>query len=286
CQFNSAVAILEELVIDTLSRLYVPMIRKDLWTDDPDTRGRRIAVYTVLYDALKTITLMFNPITPYISEALYQNIYRKLDADLPESVNFEKWPEPNPALRDEKVEADFETLFKVVSLVNAARQTGKLKRRWPLRTVVIVAPEKVAKALQSVEALFLEMTNFKSVQYASSTQECATCENWVTAVEDDLTILISGTRDDKLLGEGIMRDLARRVQALRKEKGFTPTDVLESAHIAELDQESIDLLQPFLEEMAGLVRTRRVYLEQKRGEVEASWNESELDGKKIYINIH
>ena len=54
-----------------------------------------------------------------------------------------------------------------------------------------------------------------------------------------------------------MRDLARRVQALRKEMGFVPTEVLESVHIAELDAESMGLLQPYLEEMAGLVRATK-----------------------------
>ena len=67
-------------------------------------------------------------------------------------------------------------------------------------------------------------------------------ENWVSSQEDDITVFVSGQRDDKLLGEGIMRDLARRVQALRKEMGFVPTDVLESVHIAELDAESMTLL--------------------------------------------
>jgi hypothetical protein len=81
-----------------------------------------------------------------------------------------------------------------------------------------------------------------------------------------------------------MRDLARRVQALRKEMGFTPTDVLDSAHIAELDAESMTLLEPYLEEMAGLIRTGKVYLHSKRAEVEdADWHESELDGKKIFL---
>ena len=65
-------------------------------------------------------------------------------------------------------------------------------------------------------------------------------------------MFVSGQRDDKLLGEGIMRDLARRVQALRKEMGFVPTETLESVHIAELDAESMGLLEPYLEEMAGL----------------------------------
>ena len=56
-----------------------------------------------------------------------------------------------------------------------------------------------------------------------------------------------------------MRDLARRVQALRKEMGLVPTEVLESVHIAELDAESMGLLQPYLEEMAGLVRAQKMY---------------------------
>ncbi len=112
-------------------------------------------------------------------------------------------------------------------------------------------------------------------------------ENWVSSQEDDITVFVSGQRDDTLLGEGIMRDLARRVQALRKEMGFTPTEVLESVHIAELDAESMTLLEPYLEEMAGLVRTRKVYLHNSRSEErDAEWHESELDGKKIYINIH
>jgi isoleucyl-tRNA synthetase len=83
-----------------------------------------------------------------------------------------------------------------------------------------------------------------------------------------------------------MRDLARRVQALRKELGYMPTDVLDAVHIAELESENIGLLESYLEEMAGLVRTRKVYLHGSRGEVEAEWHESELDGKRIFINIH
>jgi isoleucyl-tRNA synthetase len=286
CQFNVAVAILEDFVIETLSRLYVPMIRKELWTDEPETLQRRQAIYAVLHHALKTITVLFNPITPYLSEALYQNVYRKLNSALPESVNFESWPEQTEKLRNKPVEEDFENLFKCVSLVNAARQSAKLKRRWPLSAVIVVAPEKVANALRNVENLFLEMTNIKTAEYAAKIPEFATGENWVSASEGDLTMLVSGQRDDTLLGEGIMRDLARRVQALRKELGYMPTDVLDAVHIAELEEDSKALLNPYLEEMAGLVRTKKVYLHLNQSEIGAEWHESELDGKKIQINIH
>ena len=133
----------------------------------------------------------------------------------------------------------------------------------------------------------MEQINVKAAEYATQVPEYVGGENWVSSQEDDITVFVSGQRDDKLLGEGIMRDLARRVQALRKEMGFVPTEVLESVHIAELDAESMGLLEPYLEEMAGLVRARRVYLNASRSEErDADWHESELDGKKIYLNIH
>jgi isoleucyl-tRNA synthetase len=287
CEFNMALAILENFVIETLSRLYVPMIRKELWTDDPETLKRRMDVYAVLHYALKTVTLLFNPVTPYLSEALYQKVYRRLDPNLPTSINFDAWPEPAETLCNNIVEEEFDLLFKAASLVYAARQQAKLKRRWPLSTVIVVATEKIVCALKNVEAMFLELSNVKTVEYMPKSPNLPEDENWVSTVEGDLTIIVSAKRDENLLGEGIMRDLARRVQALRKELGYVPTDILDGVHISELDKESIGLVESYLAEMAELVRARKVSLHEKREEVsDADWHETELDGKKVFINIH
>jgi len=62
--------------------------------------------------------------------------------------------------------------------------------------------------------------------------------------------------------------------------------VLEAVHIAELKEETSELLKPYLEEMAELVRTKRVLLHKDRSEVKADWRESEIDGKRIYLNMH
>ena len=286
CEFNVAMAILEDFVIDTLSRLYVPMIRKELWTDDPDTFKRRQTIYAILHYTLKMITLLFNPVTPYLSEALYQKVYKKFNAQLPDSVNFEQWPLPDEKKRNESLEEEFEILFNSVSLVYAARQQAKLKRRWPLSKVIVVAPDKVASALKRQEPLLLELTNVKAAEYAAEIPDYVGGENWVSASEADVLVFLSGQRNDKLLGEGLMRDLARRVQALRKELGYMPTDILDAVHIAHLDEDDMGLLQPYLEEMGALVRTKKVYLHDSRNEVDTEWHESKLDGKRIYIAIH
>jgi len=285
CQFNVALATLEDYVIETVSRLYVPMVRKELWTDDPETLNRRLAVYATLWHVLKIATLLFNPITPYLCEALYQKVYKKLEHSLPETVNLEGWPTPDEKMRDKATEEDFKTLFSVVSLVYAARQSAKLKRRWPLSKMVVVADEKVRRALEDAEDLFLELTNVKSAEYADALPASASGENWASASEVKVQVALATERDEKLLGEGLMRDLARRVQALRKELGYVPTDMLNAVCVAELDEESIRLLKPYVGEMEELVRAKKVQLSSCRDETEAEWHDYQMDDKRVFIAI-
>lgn len=285
CEFNFALQALEDFVIESLSRLYVPLIRKELWTDDPETLSRRSAVYATLWQVLKVTTLLFNAVTPFLSETLYQKVYRSLDPTLPASVNFEEWPRPDSKMRNTAIEEDFQSLFQAVSLVYSARQSVKLKRRWPLRKTVLVASEKTCKALKNVEELFLELANVKAVEYAQETPEFTRSDGWASATENDVQVFLDIHRDERLLGEGLMRDLARRVQALRKELGYVPTDVLDAVYIAELDEESIRLLKPYLKEIEELVRAKEAHLHGNREEIEAQWHEYQLDDKKVYIAI-
>jgi isoleucyl-tRNA synthetase len=284
CEFNLAVAELEDFVVDVVSRQYVPMVRRDLWTDDPQTLKRRLTVYATLWQTLKTLVLLFNPVTPFLSEFLYQRVYRELDSTLPESVNFESWPQPDEAMRDTRLEDAFDTLQRCVALVYSARQSAQLKRRWPLQKAIVVAPKPVQSAIKSLEDVFLELANVKQVEYREE-RPAFDEKDWASASEGNVQILLSARRDRSLLGEGLMRDLARRVQSLRKERGFMPTDILEAVHLAELDRESMRLVEPYLSEMAELVRTKKVYLHEKRTEVEAEWREYPLDKGRVFVAI-
>lgn len=289
CQFNFAMAELEDFVVETVSRLYVPMIRKELWTDDPETLNRRLAIYACLWHILKSAVLLFNPVTPFLSEALYQKVYKRLDPKLPESVNFESWPEPEEWLQNTVLEEAFKTLFDCVSIVYSARQKAKIKRRWPLKKAIVVASEEICKSLQSLHELFIELANVKEAEYIQQATENIEAEQHagklVSASERDITVYLTIERDEQLLGEGLMRDIARRVQALRKELGFIPTEIIENVHIAGLDEEQLKQLQPFISKMAELVRARKVYLTSGQPETEAKWHQYQLDDKKIYISI-
>ena len=284
CKFNFALSKLEDFIVNILSREYVPMIRKDLWSDDPETLNRRLAVYSTLWYTLKTLVLLSNPATPYLSEALYQTVYKKLDESLPETVNLENWPTPDTDLEDAALEEEFEILLQTLPILYSARQDAQLKRRWPLAKAVVVAPTKVQKAIKKLEPLFLELANIKTVEYADNVPEVDS-ERWATASESETQVLLDKVRDDTLEGEGLMRDLARRVQALRKELGFSPTDIVEAVHVAELDPKDIELLKPYIAEMEELVRAKKVHVHEERVQVDADWHENKLDKKKVYVAV-
>jgi isoleucyl-tRNA synthetase len=109
-------------------------------------------------------------------------------------------------------------------------------------------------------------------------------EGYEVAEKGGVFVAIRKERDSALIAEGLVRDLARRLQALRKEKGFVPTAMLDSASIAGMEAEDLQLLEPRKKEIAFLVRVRRVDL-RKEKESAKGWAESDLDGRPIYLKV-
>ena len=97
-------------------------------------------------------------------------------------------------------------------------------------------------------------------------------------------VAIYKQRDRKLMAEGLVRDISRRLQALRKERGFVPTAILGSAAVAGLEEEDLALLQPMVKEIAFLVRVRFVEFLKDRSE-RRKWSEVDLDGKPVFLDV-
>jgi len=108
--------------------------------------------------------------------------------------------------------------------------------------------------------------------------------DWEAAARGETIVAIEKVRDDKLMAEGVERDVARRLQALRKKRGFSPAAVLAKARVAGLDAETVSMLAPLKKHLAFLVRVKEVeVLEDQAGGGE--WEEDELDGRPIYLDV-
>ena len=84
-----------------------------------------------------------------------------------------------------------------------------------------------------------------------------------------------------MMAKGLVKDVARRLQTLRKERGYNPTDVLEIASILELDEESLGMIKEKSEDLAFLVRVKKVNFEESCKE----YKQDDIDGQKIRISV-
>ena len=106
-------------------------------------------------------------------------------------------------------------------------------------------------------------------------------ENFAIANRDEFIVFISTLRNKEMMAKGLVKDVARRLQTLRKERGYNPTDVLEVASILELDEESFEMIKEKNEELAFLVRVKKVNFEKSCKE----YKDDDIDGQKIKISV-
>ena len=113
--------------VDELSNWYVRRSRRRFWDGDP-------AAFATLRECLLGVAKLTAPLTPFVADAIYEG----LDGSEP-SVHLCDYPEPDPALRDERLEWQMGVARETVGLGREARAHGRLKVRQPLREAVVVA---------------------------------------------------------------------------------------------------------------------------------------------------
>jgi isoleucyl-tRNA synthetase len=109
-------------------------------------------------------------------------------------------------------------------------------------------------------------------------------EGYAMAEIDDIIVIIDSKRDRELITKGLMRDLARNLQQLRKERGYNTTDILAKAYIAELEEEEVLRLSSLAEELKYLVRVNDLVISKLRVEG-IDYKMIELEGRKLYVSI-
>ena len=158
-----------ERFVDVLSRWYVRRSRRRFWRSEADDDKR--AAYSTLYTCLKTLTLLMAPVTPFLTEAIYQRLVRGAEPDAPESVHLCSWPEVDEGLVDEGLMERMDLAVRVSSMGRAARNTSGIKLRQPLAEAVVVANADDIERLVSLRGLVEEELNVKAVRFTSETGE-------------------------------------------------------------------------------------------------------------------
>lgn len=187
-EFNRATEKITEFVLEDLSRWYVRLIRGRTWveSDDPDKLGAYYTLYYTLKDLIKTLA----PIAPYVTEEIYQNIVVGTEEDAPESVHMLDWGYNEDEI-DVELEENMNYIRDVIEACAHARDVARFKLRWPVQNITVVTEdEKVADAINSLEAVLKEQANTKQVTIESE------LENAIIIAKPNMAILGPKLRGD------------------------------------------------------------------------------------------
>ncbi|MBA2441927.1 MAG: isoleucine--tRNA ligase [Rubrobacter sp.] len=155
--------------VDELSNWYVRRSRRRFWKGEDDTDKR--AAHSTLYECLVAVAKLTAPFTPFVAEALYQNLVVNQDAGAPESVHLADWPELEGSLVDRELSERMAAARLVVGLGRAARNATAIKTRQPLREVVVVpgeADEGLREGVESLRRILLEELNVKGLSFGAA----------------------------------------------------------------------------------------------------------------------
>ncbi len=228
-----------EKFIDDLSTWY---LRRNRGRKDPE-------FFYTLSGALKVLANTMAPITPYLSELIYQNLKGDEKAL---SVHLEKWYGKISPVKDQHILDQMQFVRDLVVQGHSLRKSSNIKLRQPLNSFMYQAKEQLPKEFEEILA---DELNVKTVKFGDK-------------LEFDLNLT------PELKKEGLAAELERSVQDMRKKSGLKVGEVVNLTY----DTDDGELTVAF-----DLFDRKKTYVKEiQKG---PGGEEFEIDGKKITIKL-
>ncbi len=156
--------VIEDFLDEHLSNWYVRLCRRRFWKGEYEQD--KICAYQTLYECLETLTRLIAPISPFFSDAIFQNLNAVTGKFKVQSVHHADYPVANEGAIDESLEERMQLAQDASSLVLSLRKKVNIKVRQPLQKVLIPALNSSMKEqLQKVEDLVKAEVNVKEIEY-------------------------------------------------------------------------------------------------------------------------
>ncbi len=230
---NSSSDILDKWILDQLNQLVISMNNKfkdyevmlatrelapfvnnlSTWyirrSRDRISSGDKDALQT-LYFVLLTLSKLMAPIMPLLSDYLYLAITNGANE---KSVHLEKYPEAicDMNLSPQVVE-DMEFARRISSIGNSIRKLNNLPVRQPLSELYVSGTKSLSSDFESI---IKDELNIKTIKYGEPSDK----SGLLSETEADLTIWIDSRLNEELEIEGLVREITREIQKLRKDTG-------------------------------------------------------------------
>ncbi len=256
---------IEEFFIQDLSLWHIRRSRARF--QRPKSEKEKEEAAKTLYLVLLNLAKLTAPFLPFLSEEIY--LYLK-DKAMPDSVHLCDWPKSDKKFIDLKLEEQMDLIREIAAKGLALRAEAGIKVRQPLAMLKFsISNFKFLKNNEELINLIKDEVNVKDVVFDKNLKK-----------DFELDTKITG----ELREEGLVRELARQVQGMRKDADLTPKDLI--AVYFKIDDKNLkDIILRWQKDLSKEIGAKSVQLV---GTVKDGFlidRHFEIENKPIWIGI-
>ena len=199
-ELTRAARVIDDFIND-LSNWYIRLSRRRL--QKPSAKKEKQEASQILHYLLLHLAKLSAPFIPFISEEIYQKL-----AGAKESVHLEDYPKPDKKLIDKELEEQMREVRHITALALAERARAGIKVRQPLSSLIIRNIEPKIKNNKELLELIRQEVNVKEIIFDSKIKKEVQIDTKLTP---------------QLKEEGMVREVIRQIQAMRKKAGYKPS---------------------------------------------------------------
>ncbi len=206
----AATLCLQDLLED-LTNWYVRRSRRRFWRSEHDSDKE--AAYSTLYYVLTTLIKVLAPLTPFVTEVMYQNLVRTVDPNAPESIHHCSWPKMASVAINQELLDQMALTRQIASLGLGARGSANIKVRQPLGRVLVHVNKTTSQLGSEFMAIVVDELNVKSLEFVAEARQLVSYKLLpnLKLLGPKLGKLVPAIR--KVLGEVDANELAVKVLA-------------------------------------------------------------------------
>ena len=158
---NKVAKLIVPFLNDDLSNWYIRSNRRRFW--DSELTHSKKCVYLTMYEALVTLCKLCAPLTPFLTEEIFEKLTNG------KSVHLAEYPVEDNNLIDEAVEERMDLVRDVCSLGRFAREEANIKVRQPIQSLIL--PKSDEMIIGDLLPVIKEELNVKEVMFKEDMTE-------------------------------------------------------------------------------------------------------------------
>ncbi len=149
---------------------YMEMVKDRFWHPERYSEAARDSARATLWETLRAVLSLYAPFLPFVTEALYQRLYRPYEDTV--SLHVTPWPEHDPARTAAIPEMDI--ILGILMAVRRIRTERRISQTREIAEVIIdldsAAPD-VAEAIKALAPTLQAVTRTQALTFASAEHE-------------------------------------------------------------------------------------------------------------------